>query len=48
MYPAPLEGYDELAQVSVERFAQYCLELIDIRQSKNLSFATDICLVFGD
>ena len=28
-YPAPLECYDEFAQVSVERFAQVCQDLMD-------------------
>ena len=51
-YPAPLECYDEFAQVSVERFAQLCQDLMDtlraIRQPKNSSFATDICHTCGE
>ena len=51
-YPAPLECYDEFAQVSVERFAQLCQELMDtlraIRQPKSLSFATRICHKCGE
>eukprot|EP00073_Rattus_norvegicus_P030030 XP_006250781.1 PREDICTED: PRAME family member 8-like [Rattus norvegicus] len=46
-YPAPLECYDDSAQVSVERFALLCTELMDtlraIRQPKSISFATDTC-----
>ena len=29
-YPAPLECYNELGHVSVERFAQLCQELMDL------------------
>lgn len=51
-YPAPLECYDDSAQVSVERFAQLCRELMDtlraIRQPKNISFATEICYTCGE
>ncbi|XP_577327.1 PRAME family member 8-like isoform X1 [Rattus norvegicus] len=51
-YPAPLECYDDSAQVSVERFAQLCSELMDtlraIRQPKNISFATEICYTCGE
>ena len=51
-YPAPLECYDEFAQVTVERFAQLCQDLMDtlraIRQPKNSSFATDICHTCGE
>ncbi|XP_063129950.1 PRAME family member 8-like isoform X2 [Rattus norvegicus] len=51
-YPAPLECYDDSAQVSVERFAQLCRELIDtlraIRQPYNISFATEICYTCGE
>ncbi|XP_038948839.1 PRAME family member 8-like isoform X1 [Rattus norvegicus] len=50
-YPAPLECYDDLAQVSVERFAELSSELMYtlgvIRQTKNISFATDICHTCG-
>ncbi|XP_021091705.1 PRAME family member 12-like [Mesocricetus auratus] len=46
-YPAPLECYDELGYVSIERFVQLCPLLIDtlraIRQPKMISFATDVC-----
>ena len=51
-YPAPLECYNELGHVSVERFAQLCQELMDtlraIRQPKSLSFATRICHKCGE
>ena len=51
-YPAPLECYNELGHVSVERFAQLCQDLMDtlraIRQPKNSSFATDICHTCGE
>ena len=51
-YPAPLECYNELGHVFVERFAQLCQELMDtlraIRQPKNTSFATDICHTCGE
>ena len=51
-YPAPLECYDEFAQVSVERFVRLCQDLMDtlraIRQPKNTSFATDICHTCGE
>ncbi|XP_052055268.1 PRAME family member 20-like isoform X1 [Apodemus sylvaticus] len=46
-YPAPLECYDERNHVSRERFAQLCEELMDtlreVRQPKNISFATNTC-----
>ncbi|XP_038948472.1 PRAME family member 8-like isoform X1 [Rattus norvegicus] len=51
-YPAPLECYDDSAQVSVERFALLCPELMDtlraIRQPKSISFATDTCQRCGE
>ena len=51
-YPAPLECYDEFAQVSVERFAPLCQDLMDtlraIRQPKCLSFATRVCHKCGE
>ncbi|XP_040613387.1 PRAME family member 6-like [Mesocricetus auratus] len=47
-YPAPLECYDPLGSVLVEKFAQLCPELLDIlcakRQPKTILFATDVCL----
>ena len=50
-YPAPLECYNELGHVSVERFAQLCQELMytlrAIRQPKSISFATDNCQKCG-
>ena len=46
-YPAPLQCYNELGHVSVERFVQLCQELMytlrAIRQPKSISFATDSC-----
>ncbi|XP_038948483.1 oogenesin-3-like isoform X3 [Rattus norvegicus] len=52
LYPAPLECYDDLAQVSVERFALLCPEIVDtlraIRQPKSISFATDTCQRCGE
>ncbi|XP_021484583.1 PRAME family member 8-like isoform X1 [Meriones unguiculatus] len=51
-YSAPLECYDELGYVSIERFVQLCAEQIDrlraIRQPKNISFATHICPRCGE
>ena len=51
-YPAPLECYDEFAQVTVEGFAQLCQDLMDtlraIRQPKCLSFATRVCHKCGE
>ena len=51
-YPAPLECYDELGHVSIERFAQLCQDLMDtlriIRQTKNSTCATDICHTCGE
>ncbi|XP_055461464.1 PRAME family member 20-like [Psammomys obesus] len=48
LYPAPIECYDHLRNVLVDRFAQLCPELLDIiiakRQPKKISFATTICL----
>ncbi|XP_021045002.1 PRAME family member 12-like, partial [Mus pahari] len=50
-YPAPLECYDELGQVSRERFVQLCHELMDtlraIRQPRSISFSTNVCLNCG-
>lgn len=47
-YPAPLECYDPLGSVLVEKFAQLCPELLDIlcakRQPNTIRFTTDICL----
>lgn len=46
-FPAPLECYDELGYVSIERFVQFCPVLLGtrraIRQPKMISFATDVC-----
>ena len=50
-YPAPLQCYNELGHVSVERFVQLCQELMytlrAIRQPKSISFATDNCQKCG-
>uniref|UniRef100_A0A8C6HMG8 Uncharacterized protein n=1 Tax=Mus spicilegus TaxID=10103 RepID=A0A8C6HMG8_MUSSI len=46
-YPAPLKCYNEFPQVSVERFAQLCQDLMDtlraIRQPKTSSFVSILC-----
>ena len=51
-YPAPLECYNRLARVSRGRFAQLCQQLMDtlreIRQPKNISFATENCPKCGE
>ena len=43
-YPAPLECYNDLGAVVVERFSQLCPDLVDIlmakRQLKTIFFAT--------
>ncbi|OBS70219.1 hypothetical protein A6R68_01240, partial [Neotoma lepida] len=48
LYPAPLECYDPMNCVLVEKFAQLCPELLDIltakRQPKTIAFVTRICL----
>nr|XP_034347546.1 PRAME family member 8-like isoform X2 [Arvicanthis niloticus] len=47
-YPAPLECYDDLGALSTELFVQLCAELMDtllaVRQPKNISFASEVCV----
>uniref|UniRef100_A0A8C8W508 PRAME family member 12-like n=1 Tax=Peromyscus maniculatus bairdii TaxID=230844 RepID=A0A8C8W508_PERMB len=47
-YPAPMECYDDLGNVQVNKFASVCPDLLDIlrakRQPIRVTFATDICL----
>ncbi|XP_027290343.1 PRAME family member 12 isoform X3 [Cricetulus griseus] len=46
-YPAPLECYDELGHILVQKLAKLCPDLLDIlrhkRHPKNVSFGTHIC-----
>ncbi|XP_052616425.1 PRAME family member 12-like [Peromyscus californicus insignis] len=46
-YPAPLECYDDQGHVLVNKFANVCLDLLNIlrvkRQPKVIDFATNIC-----
>ncbi|KAL1763546.1 PRAME family member 8-like, partial [Sigmodon hispidus] len=46
-YPAPLESYDHLGYISIERFAQLCPELMGTlrarRQPKSIFIATHFC-----
>nr|XP_021509945.1 PRAME family member 20-like [Meriones unguiculatus] len=48
LYPAPLECYDHLCNILVDRFVQLCPDLLDIvmaqRQPKKMAFVTAICL----
>ncbi|XP_055485085.1 PRAME family member 12-like [Psammomys obesus] len=48
LYPAPLECYDHLHNILVDRFVQLCPDLLDIvmakRQPKKMAFVTAICL----
>ncbi|XP_035309725.1 PRAME family member 20-like [Cricetulus griseus] len=49
-YPIPLECYDRLGFVRVEKFSQLCLELRNIfakRQHKTIVFGTEICFKCG-
>ncbi|KAL6093690.1 hypothetical protein STEG23_014212 [Scotinomys teguina] len=50
-YPAPLQCYDDLGYISVERFPQLCRELMDtlraIRQPKRILFYTNPCYHCG-
>ncbi|XP_034368755.1 PRAME family member 8-like [Arvicanthis niloticus] len=47
-YPAPLECYDDLGDLSTELLVQHCAELVDIlmavRQPKSISFASGVCV----
>ena len=51
-YPAPLECYNDLGVLSTVLFAHHCAGLMDtirdMRQPKNISFATEICHRCGE